>query len=75
MMLIVSQMHGLGLLKLTIWLLAALFIFALVFVYSDRGLSQFNEVLRIPMIDYLLVFVLAGLILLTKKLARKERVQ
>ena len=60
-------MHGLGLSKLTKWLLAALFIFALVFVYSDRGWSQINEVLRIPMIDYLLVFVLAGLILLTKK--------
>tara|TARA_B100000959_G_C14881941_1_gene582923 strand:+ start:185 stop:1156 length:972 start_codon:yes stop_codon:yes gene_type:complete len=75
MMFIVTQMHGLGLSKLTRWLLAALFIFALVFVYSDRGWSQINEILRIPMIDYLLVFVLAGLILLTKKLARKARAQ
>jgi hypothetical protein len=71
MMFIVTQMHGLGLSKLIRWLLAALFIIALLFVYSERGWSQLNEIFRIPVIDYLLVFVLAGLVLLIKRLSKK----
>jgi hypothetical protein len=73
MMFIVTQMHGLGLSKLIRWLLAASFIIALLFVYSERGWSQLNEIFRIPVIDYLLVFVLAGLVLLIKRLAKKPR--
>ena len=71
MMFIVTQMHGLGLSKLIRWLLAASFIIALLFVYSERGWSQLNEIFRIPVIDYLLVFVLAGLVLLIKRLSKK----
>ncbi|MDP0560754.1 MAG: hypothetical protein MUR28_06405, partial [Candidatus Thioglobus sp.] len=62
---------GLGLSKLIRWLLAASFIIALLFVYSERGWSQLNEIFRIPVIDYLLVFVLAGLVLLIKRLSKK----
>jgi hypothetical protein len=72
MMFIVTQMHGLGLSNLIRWIFGVLFIISLLFVYSERGWNQMNEILRIPVIDYLLVFVLAGLVILIKKLARKS---
>ncbi|MDB4598211.1 hypothetical protein OAI40_03240 [Candidatus Pseudothioglobus singularis] len=73
MMFIVTQMHGLGLSNLIRWIFGVLFIISLLFVYSERGWNQMNEILRIPVIDYLLVFVLAGLVILIKKLARKSK--
>ena len=56
MMFIVTQMHGLGLSNLIRWIFGVLFIISLLFVYSERGWNQMNEILRIPVIDYLLVF-------------------
>jgi hypothetical protein len=41
-----------------------LFVSGTLIVYSSRGWIQLNEVLRIPIIEYLLVFVLAGLVAL-----------
>ena len=70
-MFIVTQMHGLGLSKLLRWIMASLFIIALVIIYSERGWNQIHEVLRIPVIDYLLVFILAGIILIIKNLHEK----
>jgi len=64
-------MHGLGLSRLTRWAIASLFLVSLIFVYSERGWSHINEVLRIPVIDYLLVFLLAGLVALLLRLTKK----
>lgn len=72
MMFIVTQMHGLGLSRMVRWLIGALFIAGLFFVYSERGWQQLNEVLRIPMIDYLLVFILAALVGLIYRRVRKS---
>ena len=33
----------------------------MLWVYSERGWAQLNEIVRIPLIDYVAVFVLAGL--------------
>jgi hypothetical protein len=41
-----------------------LFVGGALLVYSSRGWLQMNEIIRIPMIEYLLVFVLAGLVAL-----------
>ncbi len=71
MMFIVTQMHGLGLSRMVRWFIASLFVAGLVLVYSARGWQQLNEVLRIPVIDYLLVFVIAGLVALIYRRARK----
>jgi len=71
MMFIVTQMHGIGLSRVTRWIISALFVISLIYVYSERGWSQINEVFRIPMIDYLLVFILAGLIFLIIKFNNK----
>jgi hypothetical protein len=61
---ILTQMHGLGWSRLVRWLVAGFYIAAALVVYSSRGWSNLNEILRIPLIEYLLVFVLAGLIAL-----------
>jgi len=64
---IITQMHGLGLKKLTRWLWATAYLITVFWVYQSRGWENLNEILRIPMIDYLLVFVLGGLLWLWVK--------
>lgn len=59
---IITQMHGLGWSKLTRWIVAGLFLGWMAYVYNGRGWDKLNEVFRIPVIDYVLVFVLAGLV-------------
>jgi hypothetical protein len=59
---VITQMHGLG---LRLWHkagLLAIYVGAALLVYSDRGWEKLNEIVRIPVIEYLVVFVLAGLI-------------
>jgi hypothetical protein len=41
-----------------------LYVAAAIFIYNGRGWALENEIVRIPAIEYLLVFVLAGLIAL-----------
>ncbi len=59
---IITQMHGLGWAKWAKWIAVAAYALAAVVVYSQRGLIATNEIIRIPAIEYLVVFVLAGLI-------------
>ncbi|MBN1313956.1 MAG: hypothetical protein JXA42_00745 [Anaerolineales bacterium] len=60
--LVITQMHGLGLSKRIRWGIFLLYIFSALAIYSQRGWVRINEIIRIPVIEYLLVFVLAGLI-------------
>ena len=68
-MFVVTQMHGVGLSKLARWAIAIIAIAAMLYVYSDRGWGNMNEVIRIPVIDYVMVAILGGLILLGKWVA------
>lgn len=61
---ILTQMHGLGWSRLTRWLATGVYIVAALFIYASRGWGNLNEIVRIPVIEYLLLFVLAGLIAL-----------
>lgn len=71
---IITQMHGLGLRRgVRLGLLLGYAGLAGV-VYSQRGWVALNEIIRIPVIDYLLVFILAGLISLGLRIARFVRV-
>jgi hypothetical protein len=72
---ILTQMHGLGWSRLLRWLVAGIYVAAVLFIYSDRGWVQLNEIVRIPVIEYLLVFVLAGLIALGLWIAGRIRKQ
>lgn len=63
-MFVISQMHGLGWSKLTRWSVALGYILAALWLYSSRGWGKLNEVIRIPLIEYLVVFLIAGIIAL-----------
>ena len=70
---ILTQMHGLGWSRTVRWLVAGVYIVATLVVYSSRGWVQLNEILRIPLIEYLLVFVMAGLVALGLWIAGRIR--
>jgi hypothetical protein len=72
---ILTQMHGLGWNRLVRWLVTGLYAAAAIFIYSGRGWLKLNEIIRIPMIEYLLVFVLAGLIALGLWISGRSRKQ
>lgn len=59
---IVTQMHGLGLKLWQKWGFVVAYAIAVMVVYSHRGWGMLNEIARIPIIDYLGVFILASLI-------------
>ena len=59
---VITQMHGLGWSRRTRVLVLAVYVALALGVYSQRGWVRLNEIVRIPFIEYLLVFVLAGLI-------------
>lgn len=58
---VITQMHGLGLSVTTRWVLTGLYLGSAVAVYSTRSLTGLAEIVRIPLIDYLLVAVVAVL--------------
>ncbi len=71
LILVVTQIHGLGWPR---WLRWALVIacFATIFVvYNAAGWRYFNEALRIPIVEYALVFLLAGILALGQWVGRK----
>lgn len=59
---VITQMHGLGWSRLTRGLVLAVYVAGVLLVYSQRGWAQLNEIVRIPVIDYLLVFLIAGIL-------------
>ncbi len=70
---IITQMHGLGLSRLTRLALVFVYVAAALWVYSERGWANLNEIIRIPVIDYVAVLILAGLIWLGLWLVRLVR--
>ncbi len=59
---VITQMHGLGLSRRVRALLLAVYIASALWVYNGLGWERLNEIIRIPLIDYLAVLALAGLI-------------
>lgn len=57
-----TQMYGLGWPRWARWSAVAVFAALVALVYSGRGWDRANEIIRIPVIEYGLVFVLAWLI-------------
>ena len=60
-MFIITQMHGLNLSRLTRWLIGLGYVAVMLFVYSSDW-AYLNEVIRIPIIEYLVAFTLTGLV-------------
>lgn len=67
---VLTQMHGLGLSRRHRIIVGSVYVAAVIGVYTWRGWGSIDEVIRIPAIEYLLVFVLAGLIWLGLWIAR-----
>lgn len=59
---VITQMHGIGLSKMVRAVFSGLFMGGIVFVYRDRGFDRLNEIFRIPIGEYVLVFILALII-------------
>jgi hypothetical protein len=72
---IVTQMHGLGRSRRVRWVLLAAFIDGTLAVYAWRCWDKLNEIVRIPIIDYVSVFLLAGILWLVMWVARRLRPQ
>jgi len=70
---VITQMHGLGLSLRVRGAILAVYAALAVWVYSGRGLVKLNEIIRIPLIEYLLVFVFALLIGAVLWIARRVR--
>jgi hypothetical protein len=60
--LVITQMHGLGLSRLARWAILLAYIGLVLLTYSQAGWERLNEIVRIPVIEYLAVVVLALLI-------------
>ena len=68
--LVITQMYGLGLsLRIRMLVLSA-FVASALFVYGQVGWVRLNEIVRIPLSEYLSVFVLAGIFWLGLRTAR-----
>ncbi|MCG2787335.1 MAG: hypothetical protein L6461_19780 [Anaerolineae bacterium] len=63
-MFVITQMHGLGWSNRTRWGVGISYILAALVVYNFKGWEYLNEIIRIPVIEYLVMFVIAGLIAL-----------
>lgn len=75
---VITQMYGLNLSRWARLAILLLFCGGALLVYSGRGWVQLNEIIRIPVIEYLAVFLLAGLIgagLRVAQLVRRPRLQ
>lgn len=59
---VITQMNGLGWSRRLRAVMLGLYALAAVVVYSQLGWGRLNEIIRIPLIEYLLVFLLVGLI-------------
>ena len=71
--LVVTQMHGLKLPKWLRWSFLGAYIGFALFIYSERGWANLNEIIRIPLIDYIAVLLLAGLLWLGMWIISKFR--
>jgi hypothetical protein len=65
---VITQMHGLKLRSWMKYVILLIYLGAVGIVYNQRGWAQLNEIIRIPLIDYLAVFILAGILWLVMRL-------
>ena len=70
---VITQMHGLGLSRILRGLILGCYVVGAIWIYSGRGLETIHEIIRIPIIDYLGVLVLSGLLSLGLWVTRRLR--
>lgn len=67
---VMTQIHGLGLSRVWLWGIAGLAVIAMLVVYGQRGYGNLNEVIRIPVIEYGLALIIGGLLVVLRRLLR-----
>jgi len=72
-LIVVTQMHGLGLPRAQKWGIFAVYVGSTALVYNWRGWRHLDEVLRIPAIEYASVFAIAALFWLGLRLFARTR--
>jgi hypothetical protein len=72
-LLVATQIHGLGLPRWVRGLMLALYVAAALWIYSQRGLANIHQITWIPLTEYAVVFIVAGLISLGLWLAQRLR--
>ncbi len=72
---VITQMHGLKLKKWLRWTFLAIYIGLALWVYSGRGIAGIHQITWIPIIDYLIVFVLAGVLWSIMKIINRFSLQ
>jgi hypothetical protein len=72
-MFIVTQMHGLGLSRAARLAWGIAYLGALAATYGSADLARLNQVVRIPVIDYVGVGVLAGILWVTMRFVHRPR--
>jgi hypothetical protein len=70
-MFVITQMHGLDLSRLTRWIIGFSYIAAMVLVYDFNIPKALAEAVRIPLIEYLIALLMAGLVWLIFWIADK----
>lgn len=68
---VITQMHGLRLSKWATWAILAAYVGGVVVTYSQFGWVRINEIVRIPIIEYALALLLAGLIALGLRIFKR----
>ena len=68
--LVITQMHGLKLKNWFKWIILGTYLGLALLVYSRKGLGMIHQITWIPLIDYLLVLVLAGIFWLILRLIK-----
>ncbi len=68
-MFVITQMHGLGLSKTTRWVLGLLYIGVVALIYANtKGLVYAYDATLIPLVEFLLVFIVSALVFLLARL-------
>lgn len=56
---IFTQMHGVGLSRMSRWGFAGIYLAGIIWIYRERGIGRLGEIARIPVAEYVLVGILA----------------
>lgn len=70
---VITQMHGLKLPRWLRWSILGIYLALALFVYSGRDITMIHQITWIPVIDYLAVFLVAGILGLIMQLAKKRQ--
>ena len=73
--LVITQMHGLKIKNWLRWIILGVYLGLAILIYSERGLANIHQIIWIPLIDYLAVFILAGILWLIMGISKRFQTQ